>query len=105
VAAAPASSFPSAGEIREIARTARSQAQFTQLASFYQARQSLYLGKAAEEKQLWQDRSQIAAPVMEKWPRPVDSARNLYQYDLEQAAQSAALAAKYSRLGDTPAGQ
>jgi len=36
--------------------------------------------------------------IMAKYPRPVDSARNLYEYYMTRASEAGMLEAKYTRL-------
>ncbi|MFZ0394621.1 MAG: hypothetical protein WCF17_02135 [Terracidiphilus sp.] len=86
----------SAAEIRNMARAAQTPEQYTQLADYYQARRRMYVRKAAEEMDLVIQRNAVFTSLSEKWPRPVDSARNLYDYYLYQAAKSAATAARYA---------
>jgi hypothetical protein len=38
-----------------------------------------------------------------KYPRPVDSARNLYEYYMYKASEAGTLEAKYSRLAEPDA--
>ena len=45
--------------------------------------------------------SETVTSLSEKWPSPVDSARNLYDDYVYKVAQSAALFAKYDRLADS----
>lgn len=90
-------------QIRALARVAHTPEQYTQLADYYQQRRRSFVRKASEEMDLWATRNTVIAPLMEKWPRPVDSARNLYGYYLHQAAKSAATAARYSDLADRAA--
>jgi hypothetical protein len=59
--------------------------------------------RLGEEIHLWALRSEMTNPLGEKWPRPVDSARNLYEYCEYQIAQSGVLFAKYDRLADAAA--
>ena len=75
--------------------------QYTALASYYGPAEANYLQKAAEEKQEWARRSQNITSVAAKYPRPVDSARNLYEYYMYKASEAGTLAAKYSHLAAT----
>ena len=93
------------GQIKHLARTAKTEEDFTQIANYYWARQREYNRKAHEELIEWGRRNGIYSPAMEKWPRPVDSARNLYEYYRYEEAQSARLFAKYSKMADDAAGQ
>ena len=90
-------------QIKKMAREAHTVEQYTVLAGYYAVRQRIYKRKAAQEMHLWALRSEMTNPLREKWPRPVDSARNLYEYYEYQIAQSAALFGKYDRLADAAA--
>ncbi len=90
-------------EIRKLAREAHTQEQFTVLADYYATRQRMYQRQAAAEMHLWAERNQMVNPIAEKWPRPVDSARNLYEYYQYEATHCAALVAKFSHLADEAA--
>jgi len=96
----PNESQYSGSQIKKIAREAHTVEQYTVLADYYAVRQHIYKRKAANEMRLWALRSEMTNPLREKWPRPVDSARNLYEYYEYQIAQSAALFAKYDGLAD-----
>src|SRR5579863_2545034 len=87
-------------QIRKMAREAHTVQQFTVLADYYQTRRRMYQRKAAEEMHLWAERNAMITPLSEKWPRPVDSARNLYDYYEHMADESAALVEHYNKLAD-----
>lgn len=91
---------PERVDLSRLQRDARTAEQYSKLADHYADRQRTFKRKAAEMMHLWAERSAMITPLSEKWPRPVDSARNLYDYYSYKAAQSAALVAKYSRLAD-----
>jgi hypothetical protein len=85
-------------QLKELARDAHNAAQYGALATIYDNRQKDYLQQAAEEKQEWIRRSQNIVSIAAKYPRPVDSARYLYEYYTTMAAESGQLAAKYAQL-------
>jgi hypothetical protein len=87
-------------QIRRMVREAHTVEQYTILADYYATRQRMYKRKAAEEMHLWALRSEVVTPLSEKWPRPVDSARNLYDYYEYKVSESAKLEAQYSRMAD-----
>jgi len=91
-------------QLKQLALNAHTQEQYTILANYYGARQNDYLQKAAEEKQEWVRRSQNIMGMAAKYPRPADSARNLYDYYMYKASEAGSLEAKFSRLAatDTP---
>ena len=88
-------------QLKQLVLNAHAPAQYTALANYYSERQNNYLQKAAEEKQEWARRSQNITSVAAKYPRPVDSARNLYEYYMYKASEAGTLVAKYSRLAAT----
>jgi hypothetical protein len=92
------SSQPSAGQLKQMAKDAHTPEQYNALAQSYSQLQKSYLEKATEEKQEWDRRSQNIVSIAAKYPRPVDSARNLYEYYAYKASEAGALATKYSQL-------
>ena len=88
----------SQAELKRLVRDAHTPEQFRELAGYYGKEQQTYLQKAAEEKQEWVRRSQYVMASAAKYPRPVDSAHNLYEYDLSMASQAEKLSLKYSQL-------
>jgi hypothetical protein len=93
-----ASSHYTQAQVKELARDARTPEQFKTLANYYGEQQKKYLRLAADEKQEWDRRSQNIVSVAAKYPRPVDSARNLYEYYMYKASRSGMLMAKASQL-------
>ena len=85
-------------QLKQLALNAHAPAQYTALANYYGERKSDYLQKAAEEKQEWERRSQNIMGPAAKYPRPVDSARDLYEYYMYKASEAGTLEAKYSQL-------
>ena len=86
------------GQMKQMARNAHAPEEYRSLASYYAERQKIYLQKAADEKAEWERRSQNVTGVLAKYPRPVDSAKNLYEYYMAEATDAAKLQAKYSAL-------
>jgi hypothetical protein len=84
--------------LKQLVREAHTPEQYNALADCYEKLQKDYLEQAAEEKQEWERRSQNVTASAAKYPRPVDSARNLYEYDLSMASQAGKLSLKYSQL-------
>ena len=85
-------------QLKQMAREAHTPEQYRALVSYYGTEQKDYLQQAAEEKQEWIRRNQNTMGVAAKYPRPVDSARNLYEYYRYKASEAGELAAKYSQL-------
>jgi hypothetical protein len=84
--------------LKQMAREARSQEQYAAFADCLKQLQNNYLQQAAEEKKEWARRSQNVMASAAKYPRPVDSARNLYEYYMSKASEAGGLSAKYSQL-------
>ncbi|MGB9408818.1 MAG: hypothetical protein WCA89_14875 [Terracidiphilus sp.] len=84
--------------MKQLAREARTPEQYDILADCYKKLQKDYLEHAAVEKQEWVRRSQNTMATAAKYPRPVDSARNLYEYYLSMASKAEKLSAMYSQL-------
>jgi hypothetical protein len=86
-------------QVKQLVRDAHSPDQYRALASYYGQQQTSYMKQAAEEKQEWVRRSQNIVGVAAKYPRPVDSARNLYEYYMYKASEMGTLSLKYNQLG------
>jgi hypothetical protein len=84
--------------LKQMAREAHTQEQYKAVAECYEKLQNKYLQKAEEEKQEWALRSQNVMDTAAKYPRPVDSARNRYEYLMTKASKAGELSAKYSQL-------
>jgi len=93
----------SRAQIKKMVREAHTSEQYAVLADYYATRQRMFKRKAAEEMQLWAARNAMVNPVYERWPRPVDSARNLHDYYESEANRAAFLQAKFSHLADEAA--
>jgi len=85
-------------QAKELALNARGPAQYAALASYYGTQKADYLHRAAEEKMEWERRAQNVTSLAAKYPRPVDSARNLYEYYMYKASKAETLQAKFSQL-------
>ncbi len=93
---------PSPMKIKEQESKAHTAEQFDQLARYYSNQQQVFLLKAADEKEEWNRRSQHTSSLSAKYPKPADSARNLYEYYTKKAADSALSAGKYAHLASSP---
>lgn len=87
-------------QMRELTLNAHAPAQFSILANYYGEQKADYLRQAAEEKKEWERRSQNITGIQAKYPRPVDSARNLYEYYSFKASEAGSLEAKYHQLAE-----
>ena len=86
-------------QVKQLALTAHAPEQFKALAGYYGQEQNRFARLAAEEKTEWDRRSiQPIVSTQAKYPRPVDSARNLYEYYMYKASENGALESKYSHL-------
>jgi hypothetical protein len=85
-------------QITQLAQNASTPEQYSVLAGYYGKQHKDYLQLAAEEKQEWIRRSQNIVSIAAKYPRPVDSARYLYEYYAYKASEAGSLAAKYELL-------
>ena len=90
-------------QVEQLVRHAHTPDQYRVLASYYGVQKNSYLKQAEEEKQEWSRRSQNIVSIAAKYPRPVDSARNLYEYYMSKASESGELADKYEHLSSTDA--
>jgi len=87
-------------EIKKLARDAHTIEQYTILADYYATTQRTYKRQAAKQMHLWAERNTMITALSEKWPRPVDSARNRHDHLEYKANQAARQQAKYNRLAD-----
>ncbi len=85
-------------EVNQLVREAHAPDQYKALASYYGQEQSKYRQLATDEKKEWERRSQSINSIAAKYPRPVDSAKYLYEYYTYKASENSALEAKYGRL-------
>jgi len=92
-------------QLKKMVSEAHSPEQYDVLARYYGNEQKVFLQKAADEKQEWARRSQFTTSISAKYPRPVDSARNLYEYYAYKASEAGVLSDKYRVLATpvTPA--
>jgi len=89
----------SSAELKQMIRDARTPQQYDELASYYRWRQRDFEQNARAEKIEWDRRWLIqAGATMEKYPRPVDSSRNRYEYFIYEAQQMSRQAARFENL-------
>jgi hypothetical protein len=84
--------------VHSLLRTATSTTEFRKIAESYQQEQARYSAEAAAEKIELDRRARINAGLEQKYPRPVDSAKYLYQFYLYEAEDSARQARHYDQL-------
>jgi hypothetical protein len=102
VAARAQSSAPakySKAELKQMRQEAHSTEQYQAMASYFRSRQQDFEQKAQAEKAEWERRSQNVTGPAEKYPRPVDSAKNLYEYYAYEAQQMSQEVAYYEKQG------
>jgi hypothetical protein len=102
VAARAQSSAPvkySNAQLKQMRQEAHSSDQYQALASYYRSRQQDFEQKAEAEKAEWVRRSQNITGPQQKYPRPVDSAKNLYEYYAYEAQQASQEVAYYESQG------
>jgi len=92
-------SVPMTGhEVQSLIKSAHSAAEYKQIADYYHQREAMYRAKAADEKAERDRRAQVNAALMQKYPRPVDSAQYLYESYLSDANSAAVQAQHYDQL-------
>jgi hypothetical protein len=87
-------------QMKQLSRTAHTPEQYRTLANYFDKQQQSFLQQARDEKAEWARRSQNTTSISAKYPRPVDSARYLYEYYVYKASEASALSAKYNRLAN-----
>jgi hypothetical protein len=85
-------------EIQSLIRLAHTSEQYRTLAGYFRARQKTFEGQAEVEKEEWVRRSQNVTGPSAKYPRPVDSSKNRYEYFTYRADQMAQQAVHYEML-------
>ncbi len=85
-------------QLKQMTREAHTPDQYAALANYYGEQQKSYMQQADKEKREWDRWGVNVEGAFAKYPRPVDSARNLYEYYMYKATESATLQTKYSQL-------
>jgi len=85
-------------EIKQMIRSAHTAQQYEELAAYYRSRQSSFRQQAQSEFVELERRMAIETCLAAKYPRPVDSSRNRYEYFKYEAHQMEARAAHYEAL-------
>ena len=88
----------SKSELRQMIHDARSADQYRALASYFRSQQQKFEAQALSEKQEWDRRSQNVIGPAAKYPRPVDSSKNRYDYFTYEAAHMSQQATHYESL-------
>ena len=95
-----ASTHYSKSEIKRMEREAHSMQQYRALAIYFSAQKTSFELQAQSEKEEWERRSQDVTGAAAKYPRPVDSSRNRFEYFSYEADQMNLQAAKYQALAE-----
>jgi hypothetical protein len=98
-AARAQSSAPVKYSNAELKQMTHNPEQYQTLVSYFRSRQQDFEQKAEAEKAEWVRRSQNVTGPQQKYPRPVDSAKNLYEYYAYEAQQASQEVAYYDNLG------
>ena len=100
VARAQTASAPhySHSELRKMVQEAHTEQQYKELASYFRFRQQTFEQQAQVEKLEWERRSQNVTSLAAKYPRPVDSSKNRYEYFIYEARQMSQQAEHYESL-------
>jgi hypothetical protein len=103
VARAESSQNLSRPELKKMVQSAHSPDQYQELASYFRWQQQVLKEKAHSELAEWDRRSRFVGGLAEKYPRPVDSSRNRYQYFCYEEQKMGQKAAHYEQLMETAA--
>ena len=87
--------------LAQLRKEAYTPEQYHALALYFDQRKSSFQDQANQEKKEWERRSQNVVGPAAKYPRPVDSARNLYEYYDYEAHQAGVFQAQYERLAES----
>lgn len=93
----------SRSELKKMVRDAHTEDQYATLASYYRYRQQVFEQQAHAELTEWARRSQVVVGPANKYPRPVDSSRNRYEYFSYEAQQMSRSAERFQRLAASAA--
>ena len=85
-------------ELQSMIRSAHSAPQYQALAAYFRSRQQTFEKQALAEKAEWERRSLVTAAVAQKYPRPVDSSKNRYEYFTYESSQMRQQAEHYEAL-------
>jgi hypothetical protein len=85
-------------ELRKMIQEAHTDQQYKVLASYFRSQQQTFERQAQAEKVEWDRRSQNVTGAVAKYPRPVDSSKNRYEYFTYEAQQMGQQAAHYESL-------
>lgn len=87
-------------QLKKMIQSARTADDYASLASYFRWREEQFQQQAHGELAEWDRRSQFVGSIAEKYPRPVDSSRNRYEYFSYEAQQMSEKAAYYENLSE-----
>jgi len=85
-------------EVHSLMLSAHNSAEYKQLAGYFHQQEVKFRAEAAAEKIERDRRAQVNAGLMQKYPRPVDSAQYLYESYVSQADSAALQAQRFDQL-------
>ncbi len=88
----------SEAQVKVMIRGAHTAQEYKALATYFRSKQQVLEQQAQAEKAEWERRSQVNASVAQKYPRPVDSSKNRYDYFTYEAEHMGQQAAHYESL-------
>lgn len=88
----------STSDAHRLMKTAHESGQYHTLAAYFRQKEQSFSAERDAELALWNSRKQGIAANQNKFPRPVDSAHNLYDYYAYETNHAAAQAQHYEQL-------
>lgn len=88
----------SQSEIKQKIHDAHTPQEYHEIATYFEDRQQYFEQQAQSEKLEWERRSRYVTGPAAKYPRPVDSSRNRYEYFAYEAEQMALQAEHFKGL-------
>ena len=85
-------------DIKQMMRDAHTPDQYREISTYFKERQQHFEQQAQSEKLEWERRSQNVTGPAAKYPRPVDSSRNRYEYFSYMAQQMALQVQRFDSL-------
>ena len=89
-------------DVQGMIRGAHTTQDYANIATYFRSRQHNFESQAQAEKVEMDRRSQITAASYQKYPRPVDSSRNRYDYFTSEAKEMNMQASHYEDLSAKP---
>lgn len=88
-------------ELRKMIQEAHTEQQYRVLAFYFRSQQQILERQAQAEKVEWDRASQDVTGPVAKYPRPVDSSKNRYEYFTFEGQQMSQKAAHYESLASS----